>query len=97
MLSVSLEFTSSQLLMGSMLLIFFFVLDLFTNVVCVSRVHPLTVVDGIHASYRLYLVLTYSQMLSVSLEFTPSQLLMDPSCLSFIFGIELFTNVVCVS
>jgi hypothetical protein len=53
-----------------------FVLDLFTNVVCVSRVHPLTVVDGIHASYRLYLVLTYSPMLSVSLEFTPSQFLM---------------------
>ena len=77
--------------------LFLFVLDLFTNVVCVSRVHPLTVVDGFHASYLLYLVLTYSPMLSVSLEFTPSQLLMDPSCLSFIFGIELFTNVVCVS
>ena len=97
MLSVSLEFTPSQFLMGSMLVIFFFGLELFTNVVCVSWVHTFTVFDGIHAGYLFYLVLSCSPMLSVSLEFTPSQFWWDPCCLSFVFGLELFTNVVCVS
>jgi hypothetical protein len=48
---------------------FVFGLELFTNVVCVSRVHTFTGFDGIHAVYRLYLVLSCSPMLYVSLEF----------------------------
>ena len=70
MVSVCLLFTLSSFYDGVRVVhLFLLVLELFTNVVCVSRVHTFTVFDRIHAAYRLYLVLSCSSMLYVSLEF----------------------------